>query len=161
MLLHKAEREIMNLLNKHNLKQHGWVLNWTLDFPPLGETVVDGFYRSILLSIPYVELNNFSEVMETIKHEIAHAITYERFGLLNHGKEWRSICREIGCKPELTAEQGTYRIPKVGYGLVCSKCDYENWLIKGKPRKKHYCPDCKLELSLVWISSDYLVLNSN
>ena len=44
-------------------------------------------------------------VIDTIKHEIAHAVVYESYERGEivkykvHGKEWKKVCKQIGCTP--------------------------------------------------------------
>lgn len=51
---------------------------------------------TIELSRDYVEANDEASVLDTILHEIAHALTP---GAL-HGRDWQAMCRILGCKPE-------------------------------------------------------------
>lgn len=53
--------------------------------------------KTIVLDDMYVIHNSEKHIRGTIKHELAHALNYERNGILNgHGKEFRAICRDIG-----------------------------------------------------------------
>lgn len=45
-------------------------------------------------------------IKDTLLHEIAHAIHSQsptRESEKNHGKEWRAICQELGCRPRAIA----------------------------------------------------------
>ncbi len=57
--------------------------------------------KHISLSRQLCELNSDEEVHDTILHEVAHALAYERYGEnCGHDRRWKDICIEIGAKPE-------------------------------------------------------------
>lgn len=41
-----------------------------------------------------------TDLLDTIHHEIAHALNWIRNGLKGHGDCWKKICLEVGCLPE-------------------------------------------------------------
>ena len=55
----------------------------------------------------------YSEIKDTILHEIAHALDYIRHRNLSHGPSWKRICQEIGARPE--------RLKKVPQDLIVHK----------------------------------------
>lgn len=56
--------------------------------------------KQISLSRHLCELNSDAEVRDTILHEIAHALAWERHGVnCGHDKRWQAICIEIGARP--------------------------------------------------------------
>jgi len=58
----------------------------------------------IKLSIPYIALNTYEEMLDTLLHEIAHVLSDVRNKKRTcHGPEWKAVCREIGCRPEVYA----------------------------------------------------------
>ena len=57
--------------------------------------------KVISLSRPLVQLNSEEEVRDTILHEIAHALAWERHQEnCAHDQRWKDICIEIGARPE-------------------------------------------------------------
>ena len=90
----------INNLYKHGLLEHGWKFRWHNKKVALGTCSYNR--KLIYLAEWYVELNDKDEVMDTILHEIAHALAYHRHGSAGrgHGRIWKTICREIGAKPE-------------------------------------------------------------
>ena len=57
--------------------------------------------KHISLSRTLCELNTDEEVTDTILHEIAHALAFERHGEnCGHDQRWKTICVEIGARPK-------------------------------------------------------------
>jgi hypothetical protein len=57
--------------------------------------------KHIGLSRKLCELNSDEEVTDTILHEIAHALAFERHGVnCGHDQRWKAICVEIGARPK-------------------------------------------------------------
>lgn len=54
--------------------------------------------KTITISRKMAELNSTAEVVETILHEIAHAIEWEHWKTAGHGERWRAIAAKVGCK---------------------------------------------------------------
>lgn len=75
--------------------------------------------KQITLSRRLVELNNQAEVLDTILHEIAHALTGPGVG---HGPKWKRIARSIGCSAERCYSPETTVEPPAPYCLMCKKC---------------------------------------
>lgn len=78
--------------------------------------------KIISVSEVLLEQAGFDEAMDTLLHEIAHAIAYEKYNSYGHTQAWRNICCEIGAKPERVKE-----------GLI----------LKKKIRHVYQCPSCK------------------
>ena len=56
--------------------------------------------KHISLSRHLCELNSEADVLDTILHEIAHALAWERYGEnCGHDQRWKKICKEIGARP--------------------------------------------------------------
>ena len=97
-------------------------------FHPNGEPRI----RELRLSRHLIALNDESEVLDTIRHEIAHILsdrsanTLEAFrerkqnGGMPHGPEWRRMARNVGARPEATCSTAT--MPAPAFRLVCGCC---------------------------------------
>jgi predicted SprT family Zn-dependent metalloprotease len=98
-------------------------------FGPDGKPVL----RELRLSKHLIRMNDEAEVLDTIRHEIAHILTdrsahdYEellrrkrRGGALVHGPEWKRMARLLGANPEATSRTAT--MPEPAYRLVCGCC---------------------------------------
>ncbi len=92
-------RVARELMDQHGL--HGWKLRWMEQ----KSSRICGRCKSrgkiIELSRMYFVMTEDEAVKRnTILHEIAHALQYERAGYMSHDKGWKSICAEIGCDGE-------------------------------------------------------------
>ena len=132
-------------LSKHGLLEHGWRFNWHNKKVSLGTCSYNK--KRIYLAEWYVELNDKDEVMDTILHEIAHALAYHRHGSAGrgHGKIWKSICREIGAKPE-RLHQGKLGRPKNHHKYVDTCCGVTYRRHRLRKNATYSCPKCHTPL---------------
>ena len=72
----------------------------------------------ITMSMPLIALNDEAEVLDTILHEIAHALVEGRHG---HDKVWKQKAREIGCNGNRCYGHGVVQ-PTAKYSAVCPNC---------------------------------------
>lgn len=93
--------------------------------------------RTITLSKPLTELNEDPEVIDTILHEIAHALT-PRHG---HNKHWKQKAEQIGCNPKRCYTLETVEQPKPLYQLKCETCNHTVNRYR-KTRRKYACNKC-------------------
>lgn len=77
--------------------------------------------RLITLSAKLVELNDETQVRDTILHEIAHALAGHGAG---HGPIWKQVCRTIGAKPQRCYSQSDVVQPKAKLKAICGVCDH-------------------------------------
>lgn len=90
-----------------------------------------------------------TEVRQTVLHELAHLIAYERNPsrpIKSHGKEWRTACVDVGIPDEKATHELALpsRVLKRKWRYDCPKCD------KVIERVRRYrgmvaCYDCCLE----------------
>ena len=128
-------------LGKYNLLEHGWKFRWHNKKVSLGTCNYTN--KWILLSKWYVELNTEDEVKDTILHEIAHALAYQRHGRAGHGhgRIWKSICREIGARPERCSKDKLNR-PKNHYKYIDTCCGRTYKKHRLRKNIKYSCPKC-------------------
>jgi len=72
----------------------------------------------IELSVHFVERNPDDTVLDTILHEIAHALVGPRHG---HDAVWRAKCRAVGAKPE-RCFRGPVDMPAGKWRADCPSC---------------------------------------
>lgn len=82
------------------LEEHGlseWSFSWDRALRRAGAC----FYRArrISLSRHFVERNDEAAVLDTIRHEIAHALAWKHDRETGHGAAWRRWCRTTGARP--------------------------------------------------------------
>lgn len=103
------------------MKEYGLVANrWTFDFLNSKNVFGRVYYqeRILLLSADLVLLNDEPEIMDTILHEIAHALAGPG---AKHGPVWQRYCRELGCRPEARYDPDKHNVnmPKKKFIGVC------------------------------------------
>lgn len=79
------------------MREHG-LIGWTLSFDNSKTRAGECRYRKreISLSGPLMRLWPAEQCLDTIRHEIAHALTPGH----NHDSTWQRECRRIGAKPD-------------------------------------------------------------
>ena len=82
--------------------------------------------RVIGLSLPLVEgnLDNFTQINDTILHEIAHAISVHIHGRKGrgHGNFWKHVAKSIGCNAKRCYNSKDVNTPQYKYTLICDSC---------------------------------------
>lgn len=101
--------------------------------------------KTISLSKHYVALNfaaHYDDVVDTILHEIAHALCEPGEG---HGDEWKKMCATTGAKPETCCSE-VVAMPPRHLVATCGGCGRKFRRYK-KPSKwrKLYCTTCGLQ----------------
>lgn len=82
------------LMKSYGLTEKGWRFRWDNSRRRAGQCRYT--YREIGLSKPLMSIWTVDRAEETIRHEIAHALTPGS----HHGWEWQRKCLELGIKPE-------------------------------------------------------------
>lgn len=144
MNLGYVEQVSDTLLIKHGLKQLGWKFEFDNAARRFGRC--SPRRKIISLSRKMTELNlekNFSQIYDTLLHEVAHALTRERYGtkVKSHGYEWKQICREIGGSAERCYDSQKVNTVKGKYVYTCINCGHEHYYHR-KLTCKHGCGIC-------------------
>lgn len=99
------------------------------------------------LSAYFVSLNPMPVVIDTLKHEVAHAIVGPEHG---HSEAWKAKCRELGCRP-VACYGGDVVMPKGPYRAVCPNCK-EGFHRHRRPTRDYHHAACGPERGkLVWV----------
>jgi predicted SprT family Zn-dependent metalloprotease len=105
--------------------------------------------RKITLSRPLTELNEPPEVIDTILHEIAHALVPG-----GHTPAWRRMCVRIGARPRRCFNHEAVNLPvirrKHRYIATC-RCPIEH-VRKRRPTLTYICRRCGNKLA--WARQD-------
>lgn len=112
-------RDAKTLANKtmmaHGLKQQGWVFKFDKAVGRSGQCSFRN--RTISLSEPVTLLNPKEEVLDTILHEVAHALTPG----CGHNRQWKQMAIAIGSSGFRCAPSNTVTPPKKFIGK-CPSC---------------------------------------
>lgn len=122
------------LMSEHNLA--GWSFGFNSARRQLG--VCKEHCKRIELSRHYVLHNPAEHVVDTILHEIAHALVGTKHG---HDNVWRSMCRQLGCAPK--ACDRNVQMPEGNWRAECPSCR-RSFTRHRKPGKQYglYCRRC-------------------
>jgi predicted SprT family Zn-dependent metalloprotease len=100
-------------------------------------------HKRISLSRPLTLLNESPEVIDTILHEIAHALVPG-----GHTPAWRRMCLQIGAKPRRCFSQTAVNLPEIKrkhrYVAAC-RCPIEH-IRKRRPTLTYICRRCGKKL---------------
>lgn len=95
-----SEIEILgqNLIRQHEINKNleiGW--KFSFDLAPTRAGICRYDEKQITLSVTYCQKATKEEIVNTILHEIAHAIVGPKHG---HDAVWKAAARDIGCTAE-------------------------------------------------------------
>lgn len=104
------------------MREHG-LENWILRFDRAKTRTGICRYSdsSISLSEPFVLVNDEAEVLDTILHEIAHALVGPGH---HHDVTWRIRARSVGARP-MSCASGSAKHPAMRYLGVCADCNIQ------------------------------------
>jgi len=103
-----------NLMNQHNLG------HWVFEFDRAKRRAgcCKHSQQTIALSEYYTKLNSEADILDTLKHEIAHALVGFKQG---HNHVWKAMCLKIGAKPERCYDSNV-TMPKGRWTATCNNC---------------------------------------
>jgi predicted SprT family Zn-dependent metalloprotease len=120
MTLKNYEKFANDLLVEHNLTDWKFVWNKKLSTGAWG--VCHYRTKEIHLNQKYALVESKENVIDTIVHEIAHALT-PGYG---HGEVWKAKCRELGCRDKQYKNLAEDSIKKLAkYKGTCPTCGHE------------------------------------
>jgi predicted SprT family Zn-dependent metalloprotease len=148
MKLDEIKDIALDLMKKHGLDK--WSFEWGTREDMLSNNTGADTYgksnysnRTITLS---KELTKFEQdknrVINTILHEVAHAIDYEKRGKSNHDEVWQDIAKSIGCNADEITDNKTLKLDKVyKWKATCDFCG-TNYHSRLEPENKRSCSKC-------------------
>jgi len=127
-----------------NMSKLGWVKKYGKKKNSFGTCRINRSrsIKEVILSEWMIKNSDapISKWEDTVLHEIAHAIDFERRGSSSHDHVWRSIALQIGCVGERCGsaeiDPSAYR-----YKLTCNNCDEIVYRHKSS-RKTSACYNC-------------------
>lgn len=135
MDLFKAQALANELMQKHGIKQHGWIFRFDNARRRFGSCRYRS--RTITMSKHLTELNDEYKVKDTILHEIAHALTPGH----HHDWVWKAKAREIGCNGERCYSSKTVTTPESKYIAICKGCNHTHKKHR-RPTRSSSCGNC-------------------
>lgn len=136
-------------MEKNNLIALGW--SFKIDNAKRRFGVCNYTYKFIGLSSVLIELNTEAEVLDTILHEIAHALTRGD----GHGRRWKAKCVELGCRPTRCYTSVEKETPSLRYQAVCGVCKFVYQRVK-KISNPNSQRACKCQRNLSWSNKTLL-----
>src|SRR5579871_6093479 len=145
MNLPLAQTLAESYLTQHGLASQGWTIRFTSSKRRFG--LCNYYLKRISISKYLTLANEPEEVIDTILHEIAHALAPPFSG---HNSTWREICIRIGARPERCYGREVTRVHRyVANCLTCHTTYRRNRL--PHQGKFNYCGNCGMQLGrLVW-----------
>ena len=131
----KARELAINLIQKHKLDIEGWTFKYTNAKTVFGKCSYKS--KTISLSKPLTIVNKKDDVVNTILHEIAHALCPKQ----NHNNIWKSKAKEIGCDGSRCYCTDKIKQPKSKYVAICVGCKkvYKAYRLR---KRKSSCGFC-------------------
>jgi len=120
---------------KWGLIEQGWVFKWGKRKTSLGTCHYRE--RTITISREFAELNSEAQMVDTVLHEIAHAIVGIGY---DHGPVWKQACLLVGCRPVAVVTSNQVVTPTHKWLIVCEKC--------GKTLARRHTRRMKLETKI-------------
>jgi predicted SprT family Zn-dependent metalloprotease len=111
----KAEELAFYHMDKHGLIAEGWKFKWSTVAKSTHGRCSHGS-KTIMLNFHWVRKNDEEFVLDTILHEIAHALTPGA----KHGPAWKAKAKELGARPtqyDYESEGLDYR-----WEIICDHC---------------------------------------
>lgn len=130
-----------SVLARQTMNNHGlghWI--FAFDRAKRRAGLCNSRHRTISLSENYVSRNDKEEILDTILHEIAHALVGPGKG---HNNEWKAMCIKIGAKPIRCYNSDQVNMPKGHWRAICNGCKKE-FHCHRKPKYSfgYYCRKC-------------------
>lgn len=132
------------ILSEWEFQKHKWGLaDWNINFSYAKRTLGHCNCSNKLISISdaYMKANPFDIMKDTLLHEIAHALHFEKTGKTDHGKQWKEFARDVGCKPRRCADLSEINLPAPKYTGKCTSCGNVTNFYR-KVRKTYSCNIC-------------------
>ena len=125
----RARNLAVKYMEEYSLFDAGWSFGFDRAKARFGQTHFGR--KTITLSRPFLSHVTEEQLIDTILHEIAHALAGPGVG---HGPAWRNIARAIGANPTATKDHdGT--VPRAAWKGVCP-CGHETTMHRAPGRVK-------------------------
>lgn len=133
----KAKKIALELMKKHGLLKSYWTFKFDNAKRRFGSCDDRPYKKLITLSLALTELNKEEDVVDTILHEIAHALVGCNRG---HDYVWKQKALEIGCDGKRCYSTAEVVIPKGNYVAICKNGHSRSKM--RMPRRQLSCGKC-------------------
>lgn len=116
MEINTALEKMRALLTEHRLTEQGWTVGLDRAKRRLGKCSYS--QKRVSLSINHIRFGTDEEVMNTIRHEVAHAIAGPG---TKHGPVWKQWARILGARPRACTKDLSYK-PSYKFVVRCKCC---------------------------------------
>ena len=104
-------------LDEHGLLALGWTAHLDRAVRRFGACLPE--HKQITVSRKLAAMNSDEQVLDTILHEIAHALAYLKTGRnCGHNATWKRIARDIGAKPSRCFDADEVKMPAGRYFMI-------------------------------------------
>jgi len=107
--------------------------------------------KEIDISESHLQNATDEELLNTLKHEIAHALDWHWNGNASHGSSWKAIARTLGLKNPKSTKKLSYS-PDYKYDVICPVCGKiggRDRLLSGALEGTRRCKKCKSPVKFV------------
>ena len=137
------------LLRFHNLD------GWTVKLRTYARTLGKCKYarKLILIDRFHVANDSYVQIMDTLHHEIAHALVGPGHG---HNDVWQDAARKLGATPTACAEIGSVKRPPARWSGKCPACGVvvKRWRKPPKGRQYYHVKCGQTRGTFVWSEGD-------
>lgn len=141
-----------NEFRKHDLLEMGWKFQWSKGKKQLGYCKYNSKKTVKVISVSsfWLEHGDKELVIDTLLHEIAHALDVEERGYSAHDKNWRKWCKVTGAMPNRTKNTVDI-IPSKAfkYTLKCPNHGTVGMLTRMQKGSSYICRDCKSKIEII------------
>ena len=132
MKLSTAELKAKELIKQYKLSDYKFMFDDAVSrFGYCSQTK-----KIISLSKTLTELNNEQAVIDTILHEIAHALTPHQ----NHNEVWQRVAKAIGSSGERCYDDKLTETPLAKWTAHCPNCSMD--VLRAKRNRRLHCSKC-------------------
>jgi|TARA_R110002126_G_scaffold54310_3_gene146953 predicted SprT family Zn-dependent metalloprotease len=139
MKLDKVRNIALKLMRDHGLSDY--TFKWDSAVRRFG--CHNGRLKYISLSRPMTQHeSNDDRVINTILHEIAHALDYKKRGYSNHDSQWKKTAKSIGCNGQTCSSVGGLDQSKILKWIAsCPSCEKQIYYAR-KSKVSKACGSC-------------------
>ncbi|MEM8487751.1 MAG: SprT-like domain-containing protein [Bacteroidota bacterium] len=147
----QIEKFANEALVRYELAEAGWTFRWDRARRRFGSC--DYGRQQITLSIHLAKINTLAQCMDTVLHEVAHALAGQAAG---HGPAWKEACRRVGAQPERCYTTAQVKQPPSKYIRYCPNCGHATPIFR-RSRKLYACGKCCKKYNGGKFSSKFLL----